>query len=78
MINVLAKYYRLRTTWRSENKAIIWTGIVMKRLHRDSELELVPDIEWKLDRREDILTGKKITQIAFSTINKITGTTVVV
>lgn len=49
VINVHAKYYRLRTLQRLENRAEMWTGIVMKRLHKDGGLELDPEIERKLD-----------------------------
>lgn len=45
MINVYPKYYRLRTTQMPKSRAVMWTGIVMKRLHEDSGLDLDPEIE---------------------------------
>lgn len=49
VINVHTKFERLRTEQSAENRAVMWTGLVMKRLHGDSGLKWDPEIEWALD-----------------------------
>lgn len=49
MINDHTKYYRLKTNRVQKSRPVMWSRIVMKRLHRDGGLELDHETWWEFD-----------------------------